>query len=135
MTAILKAYPAADNAENPLDNRQDVIRLLLNGILAKIDAARDAEQRGALVEKGFYLGRATGIVDALRNMLDTRKGDQTALDLDTVYNHVDLCLQAATGSNSDHYLDEAAEIIENLSIGCNFIPEEAMPASVSQMNA
>ena len=135
MATLLKEYTNMDNEYAVPAGKQEIILMLLNGVVQKIEAAKDAHARGDLSEKGFHLGRATGIVDALRNMLDTRSGDQLSTDLDTVYNHVDLLLQAGLDPTCLHYLDEAAEILENLAIGCNFVAPEARPVSAEAMHA
>lgn len=135
MTALLKDYTTMEEHYDVQPGKQEIILMLLNGVSQKIDDAKDAQTRGELVEKGFYLGRATAIVDGLRNMLSLNNGDPLSEDLNVVYNHVDLCLQAATGNDSDHYLDEAAEIIDNIAIGCGQIPPEIQVASVNVMQA
>ena len=125
MTRLLKDYEKMeDHYEIPPSN-QEILLMLINGVTDKIESALDADARGELTEKGFYLGRATGIIDALRNMLNPATGGQTAQDLDVIYNHVDLCLQAATSPENNNYLHEAMEIMENIAIGCNTMPPEA----------
>ena len=125
MTTILKDYEKMEDRYEIPPSNQEMLLMLINGVTDKIESALDADARGELTEKGFYLGRATGIVDALRNMLNPTTGGQTAQDLDVIYNHVDLCLQAATAPENNAYLHEAMEIMENLAIGCNELPPEA----------
>jgi flagellar protein FliS len=135
MTAYLKEYTNTNNNFGLQPGKQELILMLLDGIVQKIDAAKNAHDRGELTEKGFYLGRATNIVDALRNMLDLRSGGQVAQDLETIYHHVDLLLQAAIDPAGLGYLDEAAEIIENMAIGCNLVPPEMQLATKEVMHA
>lgn len=133
MTAILKEYTTMEEHFEVMPGKSEIVQMLVNGVIQKIEAAKDAHERGEMTEKGFHLGRATNIVDALRNMLNLKSGDQTAQDLDTIYNHVDLCLQAAIDPASLHYLDEATEIMENIAIGCHTM-QPAMPlASTGEM--
>lgn len=128
MTTLLKEYEKMEDRYEIPPSNQEALMMLINGVTDKIESALDADARGELTEKGFYLGRATGIIDALRNMLNPATDDQTAKDLDVIYNHVDLCLQAATSPENNAYLHEAMEIMENLAIGCNMLPPEAQQA-------
>ena len=135
MAALLKHYTTMEEHYDVQPSNQEIILMLLEGISQKIDDARAAQIRGELVEKGFYLGRATAIIDGLRNMLTLNAGDELSEDLNNIYNHVDLCLQAATGEDSDHYLDEAAEIIDNIAIGCSPVPHEMPATAVNAVQA
>ena len=46
-------------------SKYEIIPMLLNGIIDKINQAKESERSKSYAEKGFYLGRATGIIDAL----------------------------------------------------------------------
>lgn len=93
-------------------SKYEVVPMLLNGIIDKINQAKEAERAKSYAEKGFYLGRATGIIDALRNMLNM--SDELSNDLDNIYSHLDLLMQASTEDKSSDYLDEALEILEGI---------------------
>lgn len=109
---MLKEY-TRENQSDFTPNKYDIVPLLLNGIIEKINQAKEAERAGCYAEKGFYLGRATGIIDALRNMLNT--SEDIAQDLDNIYNHLDLLMQASAEDKLSDYLDEALEIVESMS--------------------
>ncbi|NNJ92023.1 MAG: flagellar protein FliS [Gammaproteobacteria bacterium] len=94
------------------DSKFEIVPMLLNGIIDKINQAKEAERAKSYAEKGFYLGRATGIIDALRNMLNM--SDEVSNDLDNIYSHIDLLMQASTEDNASEYLDEALEILEGI---------------------
>ena len=110
---MLKEF-TRENQSDFAPTKYDIVPLLLNGIVEKINQAKEAERAGCYAEKGFYLGRATGIVDALRNMLNT--SEEISKDLDNIYNHLDLLMQASAEDKSSDYLDEALEIVESMSI-------------------
>ncbi len=109
---MLKEF-TRENQSDFAPTKYDIVPLLLNGIIEKINQAKEAERAGCYAEKGFYLGRATGIIDALRNMLDT--SEDIAKDLDNIYNHLDLLMQASAEDKASDYLDEALEIVESMS--------------------
>ncbi len=93
-------------------SKYEIVPMLLNGIIDKINQAKEAERAKSYAEKGFYLGRATGIIDALRNMLNM--SDELSNDLDNIYGHLDLLMQASTEDKASGYLDEALEILEGI---------------------
>jgi len=93
-------------------SKYEIVPMLLNGIIDKINQAKEAERAKSYAEKGFYLGRATGIIDALRNMLNM--SDEVSNDLDNIYSHLDLLMQASAEDTSSDYLDEALEILEGV---------------------
>jgi len=107
---MLKEYSREDTDFS--DSKYEIIPMLLNGIIDKINQAKEAERAKSYAEKGFYLGRATGIVDALRNMLNM--SDEISKDLDNIYSHLDLLMQASTEDSTSEYLDEALEILEGI---------------------
>ena len=109
---MLKEF-TRENQSDFTPTKYDIVPLLLNGIIEKINQAKEAERAGCYAEKGFYLGRATGIIDALRNMLDT--SEDISKDLDNIYNHLDLLMQASAEDKASDYLDEALEIVESMS--------------------
>ena len=106
---MLKEY-SRENQNDFSPTKYDIVPLLMNGIIEKINQAKEAERAGCYTEKGFYLGRATGIIDALRNMLNTQ--DEIAADIDNIYNHLDLLMQASAEDKASGYLDEALEMFK-----------------------
>jgi flagellar protein FliS len=83
--------------------------------LKKIEQSHRALTAGRPVEAGFYVGRATSIVDALRDALDLESGGQMARDFDSIYDHIDTCLQVAVGDAAPEALDRAREAVCRLS--------------------
>lgn len=114
MTAYLKDYSRMEDESDFQPSKFEVIPMLVNGVVDKINQAKDAQDCGNLAAKGFYLGRATAIIDALRNTLDASDDNQTARDVDNIYSHVDLCLQASVEKGDYHYMNEALEIMEGI---------------------
>ena len=124
MSTYLKSHTKDENF-NVQHSSQDIMQMLINGALDKIKQAKTAHDAGHMTEKGFHLGRATNIIDAIRNALDPVNGDQMTKDLDAIYERVDLCIQAAVEPEYMEYLEEALDIMENIAIGCNWVPVDA----------
>ncbi len=94
---------------------REMTPMLLLGLLKKIAQTRSALRNRDLLSAGFYLGRATCIVDTLRNELDLESGDELALGYEQFYSLIDECLQKATKAEAEHYLDLAEEYLNRAS--------------------
>lgn len=94
---------------------QDMTPILMLGLLKKIDQAREALHKGSAMEAGLYMGRATAILDQLRDDLDIESGGQPARDYDRLYGLIDECLQRAVQAEPTHFLDMAEEFVLKVS--------------------
>jgi flagellar protein FliS len=112
--AFLEPYSRSTSDASSGTDHGDLIQALILSALRKVDQARRAHETGQPVEKGFYIGRATSVVDALRDALDMDSGGQTARDFDRVYAHIDLCLQLAVHEEALEPLDRAREAVAHL---------------------
>ncbi len=119
MASIAFLEPYVRNDTHPLspqqENADQMIQLLFLSALKKIDQAATSGREGKPVEQGFYLGRATSIVDALRDALDMEEGGDKARDYDRVYEHIDVCLQVAVYDPDSGALAQARDAIGQLS--------------------
>lgn len=113
--AFLEPYIRTTASAAEPDERSELIRALIVSALKKIEQSRQALDAERPVEAGFYIGRATAIVDALRDTLDLESGGRMARDFDRVYDHIDLCLQVAVGESAPEALDRAREAVCQLS--------------------
>jgi flagellin-specific chaperone FliS len=112
----MEPYARVDIDKSPRASQVEIVQVLIVSALHKIDEARSAHQAGRPVEKGFYLGRATVVVDTLRDALDVEGGGTMAQDFDRVYEHIDLCLQlAVTEPDAETPLASARDAISQLS--------------------
>ena len=113
--AFLEPYEHATVSPIPGDRRAELVWALIMSGLKKIEQAHQAFEGGRPVEAGFYIGRATSIVDALRDALDLQAGGQKARDMDNIYEHIDTCLQIAVGDAAPEVLLKAREAVCRLS--------------------
>jgi len=118
MSSIVFLEPYVRTTETTTDSNEkaNLVQALIMSALKKIDQARHAHEEGKPVQAGFFIGRATAIVDALRDALDLEIGGQTARDFDQVYEHIDLCLQFAVLEATGETLAQARESICRLSV-------------------
>ncbi len=113
--ALLEPYQHTATAPAQGAQRVELAQALIMSALKKIEQAQLALGGGRPVEAGFYIGRATTIVDALRDALDLEAGGQTARDVDCVYDHIDTCLQIAVAEAAPEALKQAREAVCRLS--------------------
>ena len=126
MSAVLTEYTRTEENGSGLMGKDDVVKMLVEGAIDKMEQAVKAEEDGEMILKGFLLGRTTGIIDGLRNMLDLNFGGEEVHDLDTIYHHIDLCLQAATDSSNHGYLLEALDLMQGMASAWQEMPPPAM---------
>jgi flagellar protein FliS len=132
MSAVLTEYTRTDENGSTLLGKDDVVKMLVEGAIDKMEQAVKAEEDGEMILKGFLLGRTTGIIDGLRNMLDLNFGGEEAYDLDTVYNHIDLCLQAATDHANHAYLLEALDLLQGMAAAWQQMPPLTLAGSINE---
>ncbi len=87
---------------------------MLSGVLNKIAQARQADQDGNNRAVGFFVGRATAIIDALRDDLDLINGGMVAVQYDNFYNQLSQYLEQAVAENDNGYFEKAEKIIRHL---------------------
>ena len=134
MSAVLKDYQRPEEGDlSSLMGKDEVVKMLVEGAIEKMELAVQATADGEMVLKGFLLGRTTGIIDGLRNMLDLNFGGQQVHDLETIYSHIDLCLQAATDPANHGYLLEALELMRGMAAAWQEMPPPAMIEAASEI--
>lgn len=115
--AFLEPYLPFADSPRPASAGLDLVQMLLMSALDKLDRAFQAHEAGRWVEKGFYLGRAAGVVEALREALDLESGGQTAQALERAHRHLAQALRLAALEDVPEALDQARDGIRQLSAG------------------
>jgi len=134
MNTVLNNYARQDVVEMGI-GQDDLVKMLVEGAIVKMQGAIEAHDNGEMILKGFLIGRATGIIDALRNGLDLENGGQEVHDLEVVYNHIDLCLQAATDVDCHGYLLEAVDIMAGMASAWTDMPPLMNVVTTQAMHA
>jgi len=76
---------------------QVLIKMLFDGLVQSLNAARGAMARGDVAEKGRQLGRAVRILEeGLKGGLDRQRGGELAANLGALY---DYCIARLTHAN------------------------------------
>jgi len=89
-----------------------LVLLLMEGAMEKIQKAKTCHEQQKAGEKGFYLGRATAIIDSVRDRLASLLlGASMEVELQSGYDHVDLMLQQAIEEPQLASLDNSLNIL------------------------
>ena len=109
---------------------QQLIKMLFDGLLASINAARGAIERGDISEKVRHIGKAVRILqEGLLGALDREKGGELAGNLASLYEYCTTRLTLANARNDASMVDEVAGLMNTVAQGWNEITNAPAPAA------
>jgi len=109
---------------------QQLIKMLFDGLLASINAARGAIERGDINEKVRHIGKAVRILqEGLLGALDREKGGELAGNLASLYEYCTTRLTLANARNDASMVDEVAGLMNTVAQGWNEITNAPAPAA------
>lgn len=114
---------AATNAALVMEERSDeltpyeVITLLLDGALERVEQARLTLECGDSETAGAIMAKAVGIVNGLRASLDLQKGGEIASNLDALYEYIAKRLCEAEEDTGGAILTEAQQLLGEVKSG------------------
>ncbi|RDI08142.1 flagellar export chaperone FliS [Comamonas sp. AG1104] len=109
---------------------QQLIKMLFDGLLASINAARGAIERGDISEKVRHIGKAVRILqEGLLGALDREKGGELAGNLASLYEYCTTQLTLANARNDARMVDEVAGLVSTVAQGWNEITNAPAPAA------
>ena len=106
-----------------------IARLLMDGALERIEAAREHLVNGEQPERQSQLRSAVMIISELRADLDLPRGGAIAANLDDLYDYMCRQLRAADLQNGLAALDEVSHLLDALQSAWNYLPVEVRVAS------
>ena len=112
----------------PAVNPYGIARLLMDGALERIEAAREHLLDGDAAGQS-QLGSAVMIISELRADLDLPRGGAIAANLDDLYDYMCRRLRAADLQNGLAALDEVSHLLDALQSAWNYMPVEVRVAS------
>lgn len=115
----VNAYGAASG-----DPAQLVLRLL-DGAIDRIASARGHMHRQEIAAKGQAIGKAIGIIDGLRAVLDQNAGGTIAANLEALYDYMSRRLVEANFTNDRQGLDEVIALLDEIRSGWAVIVHNA----------
>ena len=113
----------------PAVNPYGIARLLMDGALERIEAAREHLVNGEQPERQSQLRSAVMIISELRADLDLPRGGAIAANLDDLYDYMCRRLRAADLQNGIAALDEVSHLLDALQSAWNYMPVEVRAAS------
>ena len=108
----------------------ELVRLLLDGGLARVAAAKGQIARREVAAKGESIGRAIGIIEGLRTSLDRVAGGAVANQLESLYDYMVRRLAVANLRDDTGILDEVEGLLEQVRDGWSAIRPQP-PANLS----
>lgn len=109
---------------------QQLIKMLFDGLLASINAARGAIERGDINEKVRHIGKAVRILqEGLLGALDREQGGELAGNLASLYEYCTTQLTLANARNDASMVDEVAGLVSTVAQGWNEITNAPAPAA------
>ncbi|MBL5979233.1 flagellar export chaperone FliS [Comamonas sp. NyZ500] len=109
---------------------QQLIKMLFDGLIASINAARGAIERGDINEKVRHIGKAVRILqEGLLSALDREKGGELAGNLASLYEYCTTRLTLANARNDASMVDEVAGLVSTVAQGWNEITNAPAPAA------
>lgn len=95
----------------------EVIALLLDGALERVDQAQQTLAKGNTEEAGELMARVIDIINGLRGSLDFEQGGELAENLDSLYGYIIERLCAAEAETGDAVLAEANKLLAEVKSG------------------
>ena len=105
-----------------------VIHLLLDGALERVDQAISRLGEGDIDEAAILVQKTIGIVGGLRDSLDMEAGGEIANNLDTLYEYIVASLDAISDNGEPiAVLDEVRKLLSEVHTGWVGIAAEVLP--------
>lgn len=125
---VMSASVADTNAANSSQNIHtmtpyQVITLLLDGALDRIDQAIKNISRGDIDAAAVLVQKAVGIVGGLRESLDLNNGGEIADNLDALYEYITVRLENITTESPLDTLEEVKNLLQEVHEGWSGISD------------
>lgn len=101
-----------------------IIQMLIDGALSKVAIAKGCIERNDIPGKSRHITWAINIINGLRTSLDTQKGGDIAVNLDSLYDYMGRRLLESNVQNDPTILDEVTSLLKEIKLGWDSIPPE-----------
>lgn len=129
----LNQYQSVNRQTGVVDaDRHRLIQMLYEGALERISTAKGLMQRKEFEGKNRLISKAIEIIGGLRELLDTQRGGEVAINLERLYEYMEYRLFEANANNDVDMLDEVAELLRTIKAGWDGIREEAVKNGLLQ---
>lgn len=125
MNKATKMYESINLASEILDaDPHRLVQLLMEGFIARVNAAKGFIERRNYTEKSVYINKSIDILNGLMMSLDSEKGGEIAEVLDELYRYMLNELVKANMMNDPIILEKIKNIMQNIKDGWDVIPQE-----------
>lgn len=108
-----------------------LIQLLFQGALDSLSMAKGAIERGEIEARNNSLNKVIQIVGGLRDFLDQEKGGEIAVNLEQLYEYIELRLFEANVKNDVQLVDECSGLLKQISSAWTEIRPQAESEKVA----
>lgn len=112
----------------------ELVRMLLDGALARVAEAQAALAAGAVARRGESISRAIAILDGLRGSLSFDNGGELAGNLDALYDYMQRTLMTANLKADAAKMEEVVALLREIRDAWVAIPVEARGGHVQGAN-
>lgn len=98
-----------------------LVQLLMEGFVARVNAAKGAMARSDFELKSLYISQAIAIVTGLNNSVDLEKGGDIAVNLRQLYTYITNLLLKSSYENDLEKLNEAISLMKAIKEGWDAI--------------
>lgn len=96
---------------------EKLIELLLDGVTSRLNGAVAAMQAGEIAKKGELVGKALGIIDYLRAILDYEAAPDFVSNLTELYSYMERRVMKANFDNDPAALSEVVDLLNEIRSG------------------
>jgi flagellar protein FliS len=121
------SQPVINSVENET-TPYELVRLLMDGAVVSIEAARNSMIHQRTAEKGEAISKAIEILTGLMESLNMEQGGQISENLLSLYEYMQHKLLQANLYNRIDYLNEVLLLLKEIRSGWIAIPEESRSA-------
>ena len=117
-------YQSTDNSSIAYADPHVLILRLMDGAIERIHQAKGAIQQKKPEVKGKMIGKAIAIITGLDSCLDREQGGDLAVNLEAIYEYMNMRLLEANAENDIAKLEEVARLMGEIRSAWLQIPEE-----------
>lgn len=104
-----------NNSYSALDaSPHKLISLLMGGALDRLAKAKGHAERGEHEQRSRFIGKATEMIDCLREALDHKHSADMTRDLEQLYDYMTFRLFSANAENSPAMIDEVYSLLHGI---------------------
>ncbi len=126
-----KSVGVASAVEDASPHR--LVRMLLQGAIARVIAAEGHLARGEIAQKGESISVAIGIIGGLQGSLDKEAGGEIAVNLHALYDYMVRRLMVGSRDNDRAPLEEVLGLLKEVKQAWDGIPDSIASGEVETL--